>query len=89
VAGLDNVTAIAAGAGHSLAVSGGRVSAGLAHTLATDASGRIWGWGWNVFGQVGDGTTTDQSSPTLARPGTGAEVPSAGWAHSMTSNLAG
>ncbi|OXM84341.1 S-layer homology domain-containing protein [Paenibacillus rigui] len=25
-------------------------------TLALDANGRIWGWGWNVSGNLGDGT---------------------------------
>lgn len=30
--------------------------------LGVDSSGRLWGWGNNSFGQVGDGTTTARNS---------------------------
>lgn len=28
-------------------------------------SGRVYAWGWNTWGQVGDGTTVDRDRPTL------------------------
>jgi len=27
------------------------------------ADGTVWTWGWNGFGQLGDGTFTDRSTP--------------------------
>lgn len=39
------------------------VAAGLRHTLALKSDGTLWAWGWNASGQLGDGTTTDRSSP--------------------------
>ncbi|MDR0850165.1 MAG: InlB B-repeat-containing protein [Christensenellaceae bacterium] len=33
------------------------------HTLAIDTAGNLWSWGYNNYGQLGDGTTTDRLSP--------------------------
>src|SRR5690606_5661943 len=41
------------------------VSVGLSHTLALDSAGRLWSWGSNNYGELGDGTTTLRSLPTL------------------------
>jgi alpha-tubulin suppressor-like RCC1 family protein len=41
-----------------------QVSAGGDHTLAIKANtGTLWAWGDNQFGELGDGTTTNQLSP--------------------------
>jgi YD repeat-containing protein len=48
VPGLSNV----------LAVSGGD-----RFTAILKSDGTVWTWGWNGFGQLGDGTFTDRSSP--------------------------
>ena len=40
-----------------------QVSAGGDHTLAIRRPGTLWAWGRALFGQIGDGTTTDRSSP--------------------------
>jgi alpha-tubulin suppressor-like RCC1 family protein len=45
---LTDVVAIAAGAGHSLAI---------------DSTGTAWAWGNNFEGQLGDGTNTNRSVP--------------------------
>lgn len=37
--------------------------AGHGHNCALLASGVVKCWGWNVFGQVGDGTTTNRTKP--------------------------
>lgn len=47
-------------------VSGGNdtsVSAG-SHTLAIRSDNTLWAWGFNAYGQLGDGTTTNRTSPT-------------------------
>jgi hypothetical protein len=41
------------------------VSAGLGHTIALKTNGSLWAWGHNFGGQLGDGTTTDRSTPGL------------------------
>ena len=40
-----------------------QISAGDTHSLAIRTNGSAWAWGSNSAGRLGDGTTTDQSSP--------------------------
>jgi alpha-tubulin suppressor-like RCC1 family protein len=35
------------------------VAAGSAHTLALTEDGKVWAWGYNAYGAVGNGTTTN------------------------------
>jgi alpha-tubulin suppressor-like RCC1 family protein len=67
-----------------VAVTGGltftAISGGSAHVCALDAGGAAYCWGWNVFGQLGDGTTTDRSSPTPVAGGLTFVKLSAGYA---------
>jgi alpha-tubulin suppressor-like RCC1 family protein len=39
------------------------MSAGFQHTCALTAAGEAYCWGWNYFGQLGTGDTTNSSSP--------------------------
>lgn len=48
VSGLTQIVSVAAGDGHSLAL---------------DQYGVVWAWGSNSYGELGDGTTTDRSTP--------------------------
>ena len=41
----------------------GKISASAYHSVALTADGRVWSWGYNGLGQLGDGTTTNRSSP--------------------------
>ena len=42
----------------------GSISAGRYHTCAIRTSGQAVCWGYNPYGQLGDGTTTDRLTPT-------------------------
>ncbi|GAA2758957.1 cell wall anchor protein [Actinopolymorpha rutila] len=64
------------------------VFAGRFHTLALDTNGRMWAWGNNFYGQLGDGTTATRTSPVQvtdgAMPsGTKLVAVSAGWGHTV------
>jgi alpha-tubulin suppressor-like RCC1 family protein len=49
-------------AGMSLSPS---ITTGGRHVLAADpSSSKAWGWGWNVYGQVGDGTQNQRLTPS-------------------------
>ena len=39
------------------------IAAGFWHSVALKSDGTLWTWGWNVYGQLGDGTKTDRHSP--------------------------
>jgi alpha-tubulin suppressor-like RCC1 family protein len=45
------------------------IDAGSVHTVAVKTDSTAWAWGNNVFGQLGDGTATNKSSP-VATTGT-------------------
>jgi len=40
-----------------------QVSIDRRHGAAIKTDGTLWTWGWNIFGQLGDGTTVNKSSP--------------------------
>ena len=44
-----------------------QVSAGYYHSLALDARGNIWAWGFNQFGELGNGNNINSAIPTLAQ----------------------
>jgi len=39
------------------------LAAGGAHSLALASDGTVWAWGYNGYGQLGDGTTEDSATP--------------------------
>jgi YD repeat-containing protein len=39
------------------------IAAGEYHALAVKRDGSVWGWGYNAFGEVGDGTTIQRNTP--------------------------
>ncbi len=55
------------------------VAAGENHTVAVKTDGTLWAWGWNVYGQLGNGTTTDEHSPVQI--GSGFASVAAGYYH--------
>jgi len=70
------------------ALSGNRVAlvaGGWRHTLAADDQGRLFGWGWNKFGQLGIGHTHDVCMPeeVVAISGKNVQLLSSGWKHTL------
>ncbi|VAI56238.1 unnamed protein product [Triticum turgidum subsp. durum] len=44
-------------------VSISQIAGGWRHTMAVASDGKLYGWGWNKFGQVGVGDNIDHCSP--------------------------
>jgi alpha-tubulin suppressor-like RCC1 family protein len=45
------------------------VAAGDHHSIAMKRDGALWAWGYNAFGQLGDGSADDAHSPVLVQGG--------------------
>ena len=44
-----------------------QVSAGYAHSLAVGSDGNVYAWGYNGYGQLGDGTRDDKHAPVRVK----------------------
>ncbi|KAG8482491.1 hypothetical protein CXB51_024451 [Gossypium anomalum] len=44
-----------------------QISGGWRHTMALTSDGKLYGWGWNKFGQVGVGDNSDICSPVQVK----------------------
>ncbi len=53
-------------------VSATAIALGGDHTCALAANGGVKCWGWNFYGQLGIGSTSDQTRPVDVAGGTGA-----------------
>jgi len=65
------------------------VSAGGAHSLAVDVYGRLWAWGRNNRGQIGNGSTVDSRIPIRIAHGIRFTYVSAGEYHSLAIDTEG
>jgi len=39
------------------------IAGGMYHSLAVKEDSTVWAWGYNLYGQLGDGTTTQRNAP--------------------------
>src|SRR6185503_2320680 len=74
VSGLSNVTAVAAG---------------YNHTLALKSDGTLWTWGDNQYGQLGDGSTMDRKVPVQVTTLSNVVAMAAGQYHSLAVTACG
>ena len=74
VSSLTGVVAIAAGAANSTEEG---------HSLALKADGTVWAWGRNSSGELGNGTTTDRTTPVQVTGLTGVVAIAGGYGHSL------
>lgn len=58
------------------------IAAGASHSMALDRRGRVWTWGGNAYGQLGDGTNVSRPTPTIVGPDRVVAI-AAGEQHSM------
>ncbi|MFB3777782.1 MAG: hypothetical protein ACE141_09225 [Bryobacteraceae bacterium] len=59
------------------------IAAGYGHSLAVAPDGTVWAWGWNKYGQLGDGTTEDSITPVKVRGLAGIAAVAASYGHSL------
>ncbi|HBE78217.1 MAG TPA: hypothetical protein DDW65_10610 [Firmicutes bacterium] len=43
------------------------IKAGQGHSIALKSDGTVWAWGWNKYGQLGNGTVTDSLYPVQVK----------------------
>ena len=60
-----------------------KISGGGGHTLAIKADGTVWAWGYNISGQLGDGSNTDITTPVQVVHLTNAVSVAAGVYHGL------
>ncbi|KAG8373675.1 hypothetical protein BUALT_Bualt11G0049300 [Buddleja alternifolia] len=62
-----------------------QISGGWRHTMARTSDGKLYGWGWNKFGQVGVGDNIDHCSPVQVKFPLDQKIVdiSCGWRHTL------
>jgi ELWxxDGT repeat protein len=59
------------------------IAGGSDHTLALKSDGTVWAWGLNLYGQLGDGTTTERHNPVAVSGLSGIIAIASGENHSL------
>lgn len=69
----------------SVPIPGGAIAiaSGSSHTLAIDTEGRVWTWGTNGVGQLGDGTNTTRLQPAMLSSLSGVVAVASGGTYSV------
>ncbi|MFB5269427.1 OmpL47-type beta-barrel domain-containing protein [Paenibacillus enshidis] len=59
------------------------MASGSSHAIALKSDGTVWGWGYNSYGQLGDGTSTTRSTPIQIPGLSGIVEISSGYSHNL------
>ncbi len=70
-------------------LGGGVLAAGGSHTVLSTPGGLLYGFGQNTSGQVGDGTSTNRTTPKLVHTLTGVTALAAGQSHTLAATWDG
>ncbi|MEA1954240.1 MAG: hypothetical protein U9O24_07585 [Campylobacterota bacterium] len=62
------------------------ISGGEFYSLAINASRELYTWGYNVYGQLGNGTITEHHEPLQIEASTTWSIISAGYSHALGIN---
>ena len=65
------------------------IATGHNHSLAIDSTGKLWTWGLNEYGQLGNGTRTDSSTPIAIKTDTTFTSVTGGFRHSLAIDSTG
>ncbi len=65
------------------AATGASLVAGMGHSLALMLDGTVRAWGWNGYGQLGDGSTNDRLTAMQVGGLTGVTALGSGYGHSL------
>ena len=60
-----------------------QIAGARGHSLAIRNDGSLWTWGYNAFGELGDGTTTTRSTPVRVPSLSGVTQVAGGRDHSL------
>lgn len=63
------------------------ISKGVMHSIAIKNNGTVWAWGQNTFGQLGNGTTTDNLTPIQVYSGTALKIATGGYHNNIINNF--
>ena len=63
--------------------STGTLAAGSSHTAVVKSDGAVWAWGLNDYGQLGDGTKINRSTPVPVSSLSGVVAVAAGTSHTV------
>ena len=66
-----------------------QISAGVGHTCALRRDGTVVCWGWNQFGQLGNGTIVNSATPVVVSGLSGIQSISAGGGHTCALAISG